>query len=206
MGQSRCGSGDKSGVRWRKRSNLRCNASKSDEGDRYLKFQIQDPLTPTLSPSGRGSSERVTRIVGRDAHPTLARYRNLIVSRVSFLRVVSDSGRWTRPRVRIAETATAAGHVRHTFRDCPILAVPINTPTDESYDCTPGGITERAARRSSEHRRRRKGSDNNRQFSKSSRHDASPRSAAIGFQSVAGWQNRSRHWFYRTIDGTNRGV
>ena len=150
------------------------------------------------SPSPRGGGSRTAASVGwakaRSAVPTRDQtkptrvgfaslsppyetVRELILSRVSFMRRVSDSGGRARPRIQITETARAADHVRHTFRYRPILAVPVNATPRDRVNCAPGRITIRTARRSSEHRHRCKGRDTNRQSSNSFPNDASPSSA-----------------------------
>jgi len=91
------------------------------------------------------------------------------VFRVSFLVLVCDSIRWTRPRVQIAKAAIAGDYVRDAFFYSAVLAVPVHVSL-EAYYCAPRGITISPAGRRSEPCCRRKGSDTNRLFRKGFRH------------------------------------
>ena len=123
------------------------------------------------SPWGRAILRACHAHCRRDEHlliETAVGIGNLILSHVPFVKRVSDSARRTRLRVQITETATTAGYVRHTFRYRAILAVPVNAPSHERYDCTPGSVAIGTARRSPEHCRRR---DTDRQSCNCFRHD-----------------------------------
>jgi hypothetical protein len=96
----------------------------------------------------------------------------LSVTLVSFLMLVRDWIRWTRPRVQIAKSAITGNDIRIARLESAVLAVPVHF-SFAVYHRAPGGVTISLTGRSSEPCYDRNGSDTNCQFRKGFRHDDS---------------------------------
>jgi hypothetical protein len=114
------------------------------------------------------SATLLTRLVHSQLSETV--HWQLSVTLVSFLMLVRDWIRWTRPRVQIAKSAITGNDIRIARLESAVLAVPVNF-SFAVYHRAPGGVTISLTGRSSEARYDRNGSDTNCQVRRDSCHD-----------------------------------
>jgi hypothetical protein len=101
----------------------------------------------------------------------MAQADDLSVWRLPFLMSVRDELRRSGPRIQIAKAAITGDHVRATFFNRAVLAVPVHVTWPDVYHSTPGGIAIGSTGRSSEPHNRRKCGDSGGHFPKAFRHD-----------------------------------